>query len=134
MAENDDKTGAGTTGAAAGDTSKPSPTTRKATGRPRSGADLDAARATAGLPDDAAEEYRALGVNPALDNRLGEQRPLAAAQAVKPQQIPGPEVGRFAEHEEQHGEQYRELFGGGSVGDLAGMKSEGDHGRGEGEL
>lgn len=98
------------------------------------GADLDRARSsgvrTGGTSEAQAEEYAALGVNPALDNRTGDQRPQASGLAPKPQQYPGPEVGHFEEHAEQYGDQFREAFGVGEV-DSLGMHSGGPHGRGD---
>jgi len=103
-------------------------------GGKRSGADLDSARSsgakTGGTTEAQSEEYAALGVNPALDNRTGDQRPRAAGFAPKPQQFPGPEVGHFAEHADEVGPVFEETFG---VEDdaAAGMHSRGPHGRGD---
>jgi hypothetical protein len=123
----------------------PTPTARSAADRsvkaePKSsassatGADLDRARSsglrTGGTSEAAAEEYARLGVNPALDNRTGDQRPQRRGLEPKPQQFDGPEVGHFEEHAEEHGGEFRELFGGGDV-DPVGMRSEGPHGRGD---
>lgn len=103
-------------------------------GEQPTGADLDTARTsgarTGGVTDAMAEEYAAAGVNPALDNRIGDQRPQAGAFAAKPQQFPGPEVGHFAEHEEEVGPAFRAEFE--TADDKAmGMHARGPHGRGE---
>lgn len=97
------------------------------------GADADMARRTGlrtgGTTTAAAEEYARLDVDPRLDNRLGRQRPQASAFAPKPQQFSGPVVGHLQEHEERHGERYRELFGAGDD-EARGMEAPGPHGRG----
>lgn len=71
------------------------------------------------------DELRELGVNPALDNRTGDQRPQAAEWPAKPQQVDGPEVGRLAEHAEKVGDTFTP-----ASGDPIGAKSEGPHGLG----
>lgn len=100
----------------------------------KSGADLDKARSsgqtTGGTTEAQAEEYAAAGVNPALDNRTGRQRPGARGLAPKPQQFPGPEVGHFAEHEAEYGGAFNEAFGE-DDDDAVGMHSRGPHGRGD---
>jgi len=85
--------------------------------------------AKTGINTDAAQaEYAAAGQNPALDNRLGDQRPGARGFKAKPQQFPGPEVGHFAEHAEQYGDAFRKEF---DVDDDAGDErlGGGPHGR-----
>lgn len=98
-----------------------------------SGADLDAqrrvGRTTGGTTEAQADEYEALGVNPSLDNRTGDQRPILA-KGVKPQQIDGPEVGHFAEHAERFAEEAKNVLSAVPEGEVVGMKSEGPHGRG----
>ena len=93
------------------------------------GAQLDHERntglRTGGATPAAAAEYGRIGVNPRLDNRVGDQRPPAAEWPAKPQHVDGPEVGHFAEHAERHG-------GEAVVDDRErlGMKAEGPHGLG----
>lgn len=89
----------------------------------------DIRRATQGLTEALADEYAAAGVNPALDNRIGDQRPSARGMRVTPQQFPGPEVGHFAEHEAELGDAFRAEFeADGEAAPVA--KSTGPHGRG----
>ncbi|MGH8627867.1 MAG: hypothetical protein ACREYC_22225 [Gammaproteobacteria bacterium] len=99
-------------------------------------------------------ELSELGVNPALDNRTGDQRPRrddstpqqidgpeitsethASGEqntALKPQQIPGPETGDFAGHDERARREHPEWFTSEKdTGKPLGMRSEGPHGRGE---
>lgn len=96
--------------------------------RQESGADLDRRRTMVGVTETGAEEYAALGVNPRLDNRLGDQRPILP-RTPKPQQIDGPEVGHFAEHAEQFAGEFEEAVRK-IDGEPIGSKSEGPHGRG----
>jgi hypothetical protein len=99
-----------------------------------SGADLDRQRrlglSTGGTTEAGAEQYDKLGVNPRLDNRLGDQRPPLEEYPAKPQQVPGPEVGHFAEHAEQQRELFSK-FSGDDVERLGGVRQEGRHGLGE---
>lgn len=90
----------------------------------------DVRRATQNLTGAMRDAYREAGVHPALDNRMGDQRPSVHGQAPKPQQVPGPELGHFAEHEAEVGPAYREAFGL-DEGDAVGAKSLGPHGRGD---
>lgn len=96
------------------------------------GADLDRQRAlgvsTGGTTEAQQDEYGTLGVNPALDNRTGDQRPYVAEYPAKPQQIPGPEVGHFAEHAEKH-RALADKFA--RKDDALGMRSPGRHGLGD---
>lgn len=96
--------------------------------QPLKGAELDRARLAVGVTDNAADEYAKLGINPKLDNRLGDQRPFDTGQ-VKPQQIDGPEVGHYAEHAEQFRAEFEEAIAP-PQGDPIGARSEGPHGRG----
>lgn len=93
------------------------------------GVELDHKRMyrTGGVTESGADEYRRLGVNPLLDNRLGDQRPEVAEWPAKPQQIDGPEVGHFGEHAERFGDQAEKFR---NLADPAGAKSEGPHGLG----
>lgn len=77
-----------------------------------------------------AEELAKLGVNPRLDNRTGDQRPIADEWPAKPQQIPGPEVGHFAEHASKLRDKHPEWFADAAAEPPAGMRSEGPHGLG----
>lgn len=100
----------------------------------RSAADLDAdrnlGRTTGGTTEAQQDEYAKLGVNPRLDNRTGDQRPILADK-IKPQQVDGPEVGHFAEHAERFADEYKNVLLPNAVeGEVYGMKSEGPHGRG----
>lgn len=63
-------------------------------------------------------------VDPALDNRTGADRPHLS-DAVKPQQVDGPEVGHIAEHAAAHPDEDHD-----PDGEVLGAKSEGPHGRG----
>ncbi len=93
-----------------------------------SGAELDRdrPRRTGGVTAAAAEELSQLGVNPALDNRTGDQRPEMVEWPAKPQQVDGPEVGHFAEHAEQFGDAASKS----TPAAPAGTKAEGPHGLG----
>jgi len=94
-----------------------------------SGAELDRKRRAAGTTPEAAAELEALGVDPRLDNRTGDQRPTAPGP-LKPQQFPGPEVGHFAEHAEEVGGEFTEATAR-AVGEPVGMRSTGALGRGD---
>lgn len=103
---------------------------------PSAGAQADAAARgprTGGVTDAGHAEYEALGVNPKLDNRVGDQRPHEAEFAPKPQQFDGPVVGGGREHAEVNGPQFAELFGRDEAarGAPVGNSAEGPHGRGE---
>lgn len=98
----------------------------------RSAADLDrdrrVGRASGTVTDAQAAEYDQVGVNVALDNRTGDQRPQRQDFPAVPQQVDGPEVGHFAEHAEQT-KGLASKFA--AKGDRpVGMKSEGPHGLG----
>jgi hypothetical protein len=103
--------------------------------QPLRGAELDKQRrlgtTTGGTTTAAQEEYERLGVNPRLDNRLGDQRPPLEEYPAKPQQVPGPEVGHFAEHAEEFEELNSKFTGGKDVDRLGGLRTEGRHGLGE---
>jgi hypothetical protein len=77
-----------------------------------------------------AEELARLGVNPRLDNRTGGQRPSLAVWPAKPQQVPGPEVGHFAEHDQRLRSKHPKWFDK-PTPEPAGMRSQGPHGLGE---
>jgi hypothetical protein len=109
-----------------GSATAPVPT--RGSGDGLSGADLDRKRRFATVTEQAAAELDALEVDPRLDNRTGDQRPPAPGP-LKPQQFDGPEVGHFAEHAEQVGDEFAELTG--TVGDVRGMRSPGRLGRGD---
>lgn len=129
----DTSTSRGTSAAPSAKTTHPEsgPVSKTDGGNTLSGADRDRRRMLQGLPDEVADEYAALGVNPALDNRMGDQRPRTGALAPKPQQVPGPEVGHFGAHDDEVGDDFREQFGAAAQGDAVGMRAEGPHGRGE---
>ena len=99
----------------------------------RSAADVDSDRATGvstgGTTTAQQAEFKKLGVNPALDNRTGDQRPVLATK-LKPQQIPGPEVGHFAEHAEEYGDRAADTCVA-VEGEVLGMKATGPMGRNE---
>lgn len=98
------------------------------------GADMDRVRrfSNGGVTEAQAEELDRLGVNPALDNRTGNQRPRKVEWPAKPQQVPGSvEVGHFEEHAEKT-RHLAEKFGPGD-GEVLGMRSEGRHGLGDDE-
>jgi hypothetical protein len=114
---------------------RPSPAHAEKSGSGGSkGAQVDTARSsgekTGGTTEAQQEEYAALGINPALDNRTGRQRPGARGFAAKPQQFPGPEVGHFAEHAEEYGGAFDAEFGL-DDDEAVGMHSRGPHGRGD---
>jgi len=109
-------------------------TASAAPGEKRDAADVDRDRAigrtTGGTTPAQQDEFEKLGVNPRLDNRTGDQRPVLAT-APKPQQIDGPEVGHFAAHHERFGKDAEAaLAAGRPEGEVVGGKSEGPHGRG----
>jgi len=116
-------------------TTKPpasTPATSKSSGKSGgalSGAALDAKRRAAGTTPEAAAELEALGVDPRLDNRTGDQRPQAPGP-LKPQQFAGPEVGHFAEHAEDNSAEFEEATARGP-GEPVGMRSTGQLGRGD---
>lgn len=107
--------------------------TKDAPATKRSAADIDSDRSTGvstgGTTTAQQAEFKKLGVNPALDNRTGDQRPVLSPR-LKPQQVPGPEVGHFAEHHEEYGDLAAEARG--TVeGEVMGMKATGPLGRNE---
>lgn len=100
----------------------------------QSGAGLDRARTSGarsgGVGERQQEEYASAGINPALDNRTGDQRPTKRGFAAKPQQYPGPEVGHFAEHADGLRGEFEEAFGGGDE-PAERAHTGGPHGRGD---
>lgn len=78
----------------------------------------------AATPAAAEKKTETADVDPALDNRTGDQRPHLSDE-VKPQQVDGPEVGHLAEHAEKFPATDSE-----AEGEVLGAKSEGPHGRG----
>lgn len=100
-----------------------------------SGADRDkgvrTGSRTGGTTEAMAEEFERLGVDARLDNRVGDQRPRLSPH-LKPQQVPGPEVGHFGEHADDNGEAFLEATGlGDQRGEVLGSRSLGQLGRGE---
>lgn len=111
---------------------KNTPKTETAEKRTAAGADSDRATGvtTGGTTAAQQDEFKKLGVNPRLDNRTGDQRPVLADK-VKPQQIDGPEVGHFAEHAERYAKDAENVLLANAVeGEVMGAKAEGPHGRG----
>lgn len=111
--------------------SSPAPKTED---KPRSAVERDQDRTTGvttgGTTPAQQDEFKALGVNPSLDNRTGDQRPVLPAK-LKPQQIDGPEVGHFEEHAEKSKGLLAQVEIPGHVeGETLGMRSSGRHGRG----
>lgn len=107
------------------------PATESRTSVP-SAADVDRNRrlgvSTGGTTAAQVSEYEALGVNPQLDNRTGDQRPRKVEWPAKPQQIPGAEVGHFQEHAEKYralADKFKDN------GEPLGSRSLGAHGLGE---
>lgn len=115
-----------TSGAAKPATSTP---TKSGKSTALTGAELDRKRRVAFSTPEAAAELEALGVDPRLDNRTGDQRPQVAGP-LKAQQFDGPEVGHFGEHADEHREEFAEATGG-PTPDPLGMRAVGRHGRGE---
>lgn len=93
------------------------------------GAELDRKRRVAFSTPEAAAELEALGVDPRLDNRTGDQRPTAPGP-LKPQQFAGPEVGHFGEHADDNRAEFEEATRH-DVGEPVGMRSSGALGRGD---
>lgn len=76
----------------------------------------------------AQKEWKDVGVDPRVDNRMGRQRPRKVEWPAKPQQVDGPEVGEdFSAHYPPEGEKFRdnEDF------EPMGQHSAGRHGLGE---
>lgn len=113
----------------------PDASSKSSSKQPLKGAELDKQRrlgaTTGGTTTAAQEEYERLGVNPRLDNRLGDQRPPLEEYPAKPQQVPGPEVGHFAEHAEEFAELNSKFTGEKDVERLGGLRTEGRHGLGD---
>jgi len=102
-----------------------------------SGADRDrgvrTGSRTGGTTEAMAAEFDELGVDARLDNRVGRQRPRLNP-LLKPQQVPGPEVGHFGEHADENGDAFLEATGlGNPQGEVLGLRSLGQLGRGEAE-
>lgn len=96
-----------------------------------SGAERDRKIRLRGVTEAAGQELDALGVDPRLDNRTGDQRPTANP-VPKAQQFDGPEVGHFGEHADGVRAEFEEAVSG-PTGEPLGMRSLGQHGRGEDE-
>jgi len=102
-----------------------------------SGADRDrgvrTGSRTGGTTEAMAAEFDELGVDARLDNWVGRQRPRLNP-LLKPQQVPGPEVGHFGEHADENGDAFLEATGlGNPQGEVLGLRSLGQLGRGEAE-
>lgn len=74
--------------------------------------------------DPVRDELAAEGIDPRLDNRTGNDRPMRSDE-VLPQHIDGPEVG----HEREHAEKFPPKDND-PKGEPLGTKSEGPHGKG----
>lgn len=121
-----DKNAAGSPASAGSETADDSPRKR------RSGVDRDRGLRTGsrngGTTEEMAGELDALGVDVRLDNRTGNQRPVLPPY-LKPQQVPGPEVGHFGEHDDEFASEFEDTVTG-PPGEPVGMRSTGAHGRG----
>ena len=86
---------------------------------------------TGGTTEAMADELKTRGVDHRLDNRTGRHAPRLP-QFLKPQQVPGPEIGRFSEHDAENREAFLAATGASELPDPMGSRSLGQHGRSEG--